>query len=287
MKPTYTKEERQAYMREETRKAMESVLEMVRSGQVGDAIAHHLMDVSPDAPCREWSPTNRMLLYLNKTADARGYRQWAEVGRHVAKGAKAFHIFVPRFVRVEKADTETGEEKEEQKLIGFMLAPVFRYEDTEGEPLPEYQAGPVPDFAEAATAWNIAIEYGPSTQGEYGFFSVKGREVIHLSSQDPDTLWHELGHAAHKRLLASQGKSMKPGQDVEQEIVAEWVAATIGRIVGRPTGETAWAVRYMEAYAGSQERLLGSLAGLAAVAEDCVLLIMDAAASVATIAQTA
>ena len=53
------------------------------------------------------------------------------MNRYVKKGAKAFHIFVPYIKAVE--DEETGEET--QVLKGFLSKPVFRYEDTEGEPL--------------------------------------------------------------------------------------------------------------------------------------------------------
>lgn len=286
MKATYTEEQRQAYMKDTARSAIDSILDMVKNGSIPDAIAHHIVDVAPDAPCRTWSAVNRMILYTNRTADARGYKQWAEVGRHVKKGAKAFHIFVPRFAPRPK-DAQDEEEQAEPKLVGFMLAPVFRYEDTEGQPLPDYEPAPLPEFSEAATAWGIRIEYGPSTQGEYGYLTARGSEVIHLSSKDPDTLWHELGHAAHRRILQRQGKDLVGGQQVEQEIVAEWVAATIGRMFGRPAGETGFAIRYMEQYAGSREKLVGHLAKLAQIAEECVALIMDAAASIGSEAKSA
>src|SRR4051794_40846156 len=39
-----------------------------------------------------WSLCNQLLVLLAGTADARGYRQWQEGGRHVKKGAKSIRI---------------------------------------------------------------------------------------------------------------------------------------------------------------------------------------------------
>ena len=51
-------------------------------------------------PCDRWSFTNKILMLIQGTADARGYRQWQEAGRHVKKGAHAIHILAPRLVTV-------------------------------------------------------------------------------------------------------------------------------------------------------------------------------------------
>ena len=278
--------EHDAQSAEETRKArvaaaMEEILSMAKAGQLPAEIAHHLVTADPSAPCHQWSMANRLIMRAAKTADARGYRQWQDVGRHVRKGAKAFHILAPRTITITETDPETGEEVKRPKLIGFLTVPVFRVEDTEGEPLPAYNPPPPPPLADVAKVWGIRLEYGPTSDGEYGYYSRTGGEVIHLSSQDPDTYWHEIGHAAHARLLAREGKTLVPGQQVDQEVVAELVAATIGRIEGRPVGETAWALRYMQGYSGSRERLVGDLMRLADTAEACVRLILDTAAQAA------
>jgi len=181
-----------------------------------------------------------------------------------------------------KADPETGEEKETKRCVGFLAVPVFRFEDTEGAPLPGYEPPPLPPLGQAVQTWGIRLEYGPSTRGEYGYLTAEGgRETIHLSSREPATLWHELGHAAHRRLLAAEGKALRGGQVPEQEIVAELVAATIARMQGEDPGKVAWCIRYMEAYAGSRARLVGEIARLADVAERCVRLIVEAAAQAA------
>jgi len=91
-------------------------------------------------------------MFMNDTEDARGFRQWQKVGRRVKKRAKAFYILTPvrkkvpvKVKREEERVNDNGEievvEIEEtilvDKLVGFKPVPVFRYEDTEGEPLPE------------------------------------------------------------------------------------------------------------------------------------------------------
>ena len=56
------------------------------------------------------------------------------------KGAKAMYILVPRLKKVE--DEDSGEE--DSVLIGFLAEPVFRIEDTDGEPLPECEPPQIP-----------------------------------------------------------------------------------------------------------------------------------------------
>lgn len=51
-------------------------------------------------PSDTWSFLNRLIMYMNGTSDARGYKQWQEVGRWIKKGAKAFYIIAPVFKKV-------------------------------------------------------------------------------------------------------------------------------------------------------------------------------------------
>src|SRR5574340_618277 len=68
-----------------------------------------------DIPSDKWSFLNRILMYLNNTEDARGFKQWKQVGRYVKKGSKAFYILAPMFKKV--IEEKTLEEK--QILSGF------------------------------------------------------------------------------------------------------------------------------------------------------------------------
>lgn len=83
-------------------------------------------------PCRKWSWRNQLLVALAGHTDARGFRQWQEVGRWVTKGEKSFQILAPVLKTVR--DDGTGEER--QVVVGFRGVPVFGLGQTDGKPLP-------------------------------------------------------------------------------------------------------------------------------------------------------
>ena len=101
-------------------------------------------------PSSKWSFSNQIIMILHGTEDARGFHQWKEVKRSVKGGARAFHILGPVIIKKTVIDKETGEEKEEKRLIGFKSIPVFRYEDTIGKPLEEYKPKELPPLMEVA-----------------------------------------------------------------------------------------------------------------------------------------
>jgi hypothetical protein len=57
------------------------------------------------------------------TSDARGYRQWQEVGRQVKKGEKSLPILVPIVRKRTTENRETDQEEETSYLAGFTSAP--------------------------------------------------------------------------------------------------------------------------------------------------------------------
>jgi len=67
------------------------ILEAFQAGNVPKALAPIFVRRKDDVPCRAWSWSNQLLTALAGHSDARGYRQWQAVGRHVRKGQKAFH----------------------------------------------------------------------------------------------------------------------------------------------------------------------------------------------------
>jgi hypothetical protein len=89
-------------------------------------------------PLVHWKSANPTL-YGGQTSDARTYHQWQEVSRFVKKGSSAFPIFAPI---TKKVKDETDPDKDKVLLLGFKLLPVFKIEDTDGEPLPEYDYTP-------------------------------------------------------------------------------------------------------------------------------------------------
>ena len=201
------------------------------------------------------------------TTDARTYNQWRKVGRFPIGSVKcagcrlvipskfvpehmkcsrcggslkrlAFHILAPVQIPVcPKCDRKPTEkdatvcpecgEKIALKLVGCRACPypMFAVEDTEGKPLPTYRPKKIPPLMEVAAKWGLAVRYETMGVG-YGAFS-KGNNTITLGTENENDFWHELGHAAHARI-----ERLKPGQDPEQEAVAELAAATLSRLYG-------------------------------------------------------
>lgn len=262
------------YDTEKTREALNRLLAMFANGDLPPAVARTLIrpQGGQGKPSDTWSLGNRLLMYLAGTEDARGFHQWQEAGRRVKKGAKAFHILAPCTVKkiVKVTDPETGEEREEERrvIVGFRFIPVFRYEDTEGKPLPEVKYDPPepPPLQEVAKAFGVQeIIYAPGDGGSYGFYSWSNGKKIVLHTHDVKTWFHELGHAIHHTFRPLQG-----GQMPEQEIVAEVFAATMCEIHGiRGYHQYSW--EYIRHYArdNPQEALKAVFRVLADV-EECL-----------------
>jgi antirestriction protein ArdC len=230
-------------MTEKVQVALTSIIEKFESGAVPEAIAFSIFPMA-DIPAAKWSLMNRVLLFIAGTEDARGFRQWEDVGRHVKRGAKAITILAPRFVR--KKSEETAEEKDKKKVLaGFLAVPVFRAEDTEGEPL-EYQRIELPDLPliEVAMSWGISVKAIPNNYRYWGYFS-RQRNEIAIATKEESVFFHELAHAAHQKLLGE----LKNGQDWKQEIVAELAAAVLCKIVGKTSDSLGNSYRYIETYA--------------------------------------
>lgn len=194
-------------------------------GDVPEAVAYCIFPI-PNIPSATWSMANRILMYTAGTYDARGIRQWREAGRRIKKSAKPFHIVVPRIVR-----QQNGDSKEGKVLVGFMVRPVFRIQDTVGETL-EYAAPEVPELPliERAKEWGIAVHALPGPYRFLGCFDQERKWIV-ITSPEENVFFHELSHAAHARVLGR----MKPGEDWKQEVVAELCAAALCLMVGKST----------------------------------------------------
>ena len=221
------------------KETLNGIIARFESGDVPEAIAYSMNPI-PNIPSAKWSMLNRMIMNMNGTYDARGIRQWNSVGRKVKRGAKAFYILVPRFV---KQENEHG--YEEETLAGFMARPVFRVQDTEGEPL-DYDFPELPELPliERAEEWGIAVHAIPGPYRFLGCF-YEERKWIVLASPEETVFFHELSHAAHARTLGS----LLPGEDWRQEIVAELSAAALCAIVGKSTKSLGNSYRYIADYA--------------------------------------
>lgn len=228
-------------MNEKVKNVLDTILEKFKNGEIPEAVAMASFPI-PDIPSAKWSFTNRTLMFLSGTGDARGFRQWKEANRWVKKGAKAIYILVPCFKK--EVDEETGEEKE--MLHFFKASPVFKMEDTEGEKL-DYDCLELPNLPlmDKALEWGISVKAVPGNYRYYGYYS-PGRQEIALATPEEKVFFHELAHAGHEKVKGN----LKSGQDPFQEIVAELSAQALCRLVGKTAEDSMGnSFRYIERYA--------------------------------------
>ena len=227
-------------MNEKVNAIIGKLLESFESGNVPEAISIAVLP-SLDVPCSKWSITNRLICLFEGTSDARGFRQWQEVGRYPKKGSKAIYILSPKHRKV--GDGKVEEEK--VVLTGFLTVPVFRVEDTEGKALEVLELEPQerPPLSAVAESWGINVRYQGFVGNAYGSYS-PGRKEITLATHDESVFFHELAHAAHEKV---KGK-LELGQDWKQEIVAELTAAVLMHLHGRRTND-GHSYRYIRSYA--------------------------------------
>jgi hypothetical protein len=177
--------------------------------------------------CRDWSWGNQLLVVLHGYGDARGFRQWQEVGRSVKKGEKAFYILGP--ITKKLRDEETGEQR--AIVIGFKGLPVFGLEQTEGRPLPsgdpdiEKWVESLPLLA-VARRWGLGVgTFDGKDGGCLGLYRKGG--AIELGVKNLSTWCHELVHAADDRT----GRFKELGQHWRSETVAELGGAVLLEIL--------------------------------------------------------
>ena len=173
--------------------------------------------------------------------DARGFRQWQQVGRSVKGGSKAFYIMVPRMTWRE---TEQGDE--EQIVSGFMAKPVFRYEDTAGKPIQSQTTTRTPGSAAHRKGQRMG-NLGQSDTWQLQLLRIflQTNAEIALATKEESVFFHELAHAAHSKVQTSTGK--RPLWS--KEIVAELSAAALCRIVGKTSKHLGNSYRYIKHYA--------------------------------------
>lgn len=197
-----------------------------------------------DIPCMKWSRLNRLLTYFSGTDDARGIRQWADAGRHIKKGSRAFHIFTP-MTRKEK-DGESGEETE--VLSGFRLTPVFRIEDTYGDELPyvtRLRSLDVDSLPLADVARKLGVEVRAAFCGHAAGSFTPSKKLITMNSGDAQVFLHELSHAVDHE-LGGYGK----GDYALGEVVAELSSAFLGSLYGIDV-DIAATREYIKGWAGA------------------------------------
>jgi len=220
---------------------LNAILEAFKNGDIPSKVALSSFPQAKDIPMHKWSFLNRTIVYVHNTMDARGFNQWREVKRSVKKGSKALYILVPLF---SKKKNDEGEEY--SVLFGYKSAPVFRIEDTEGEPM-DYERLQLPELPliERAEEWGISVRAIPKNLVYHGYFNEKKKEIC-LATKDECIFFHELAHCSHSKISCLKG-----GQDPLQEIIAELSAQALCRLAGK-SGDKYLGNHYLyiERYAG-------------------------------------
>ena len=160
---------------------------------------------------------------------------------------------------------ESSETEESYFCAGFVPVAVFAMEQTDGEPL-SYEKLELPElpFMEKAREWGIEVKPISFQGGYYGYYqSSGGQEKIRLATPHEKTFFHEISHAAHKRMKGY----LHGGQDARQEIVAELAAQTLAQLVGTEMESTLGnSYEYIKGYASRLNKDVGK-ACLSVVAE--------------------
>lgn len=212
--------------------AVDRLLEMFKTGKMPEAAAFHIIRRKKGEcykPSDCWSLGNQILQMCQGTDDARGFKQWLEVGRHVKKGCHAIHILAPLTRKIKAVNPKTGLEEEKVIVLGFRPLPVYRYEDTEGvelEGMPDYSPTTPPPFWNVAEKLGISIMYVPMMSNYLGQFNMAAN-TIKLCSQDAVVYFHELAHAVHNTFT-----DLRTCDTAVAEAVAEFSAAVMASIQG-------------------------------------------------------
>ena len=232
-------------------KAEEAAADILKAFESPNDLPRPLANVfvrrNDGAPCRKWSWRNQLIVALRGHKEARGFRQWEEVGRRVRKGEKAFRILSP----LAKKLVDAGADEEKVAVFGFRGTPVFGFHQTEGESLAEsgddiddwLKALPLRDVAEA---WGLSVERYNGQPGSYlGVY--KPRSGIALGVKNLSTWCHELVHAADDR----NGTMSK--NKVKKEIVAELGGAVLLKLLGHDhEADLGGCWEYVRRYAGDE-----------------------------------
>ncbi len=233
---------------EKAKECLGRIVDLFKAGNIPKALAVATIPSQPGIPSAKWSISNRVLQFIADTSDAREFRQWQKAGRKVSKGSKAFCILGPNTKAINETD-DNGKEVKKVIVIGFHAIPVFRAEDTDGEPLP-YEPATPPPLVDVAEQFGLSVSYQTFASKYYGYYQGGSKRIV-LASHEPKVFFHELAHAAHERI---EGK-LKGGQVPSQEIIAELTAATLAQMYC-PEANLGFSYDYVKSYAEKSKKTI-------------------------------
>jgi antirestriction protein ArdC len=215
--------------------AATQIVAAFQAGNLPQALAPIFVHRHDNLPMRKWSWHNQLLCIIGGCSDARGFRQWEEVGRHVKKGDRAGTFILCPCVRKETAADESGQRVERQRVYGFKAQAVFDVAQTDGAELPPAFAPQTAAWLanlplrEVAEFWGLSVDAYNGQRGKALGWYQHG-QAIALGVQNLATWAHELVHAADDRL----GQLTERGQHWRSETVAELGSATLLVAIGYP-----------------------------------------------------
>lgn len=201
-KKSLTPEERKA-RREEQRERINEAVEALRTD------SGFVRWIKTRRAINRFSFYNRLLIAVQKpdAVDVRTYNAWKKAGRQVKKGEKAIVIVRPVFIMVDVDDPDTGETKQERRLIGFSPLNEFDVSQTEGDPLPESpdpgrpdgdsHAWVIPHLVHFAEKRGYKVSFGDDLGSAAGLADLINKRIriadAPVNSQ-VSTLIHEIAH---------------------------------------------------------------------------------------------
>lgn len=240
---------------------IESIINQFKNGNLPNALSNVFVNRVDNIPSSAWSYSNRLIMAIRGTNDARGFKQWREAGRKVKKGSKAIHILAPCIGKRKDTDPDTGKEIEISFIYGFKSIPVFAIESTKiinpelwekhkGIDTEEEQRLRNLPFREVAEQWGLEVtSYNGKNHGALGYY--KHGIAIALGTQNLSTWAHELTHAADDKA----GNIVKAhGQVKSNEVVAELGGATLLKAIGDDiNADLGGAWQYILGYSNNDE----------------------------------
>ena len=208
-----------------------TLLEKFKTGDVHKSVSYILLK-NKNIPAQNYSLLNQMLVFIVfECTDARGYNDWKKVGRQVQKGSTYDALIrFPKFRKVERVNMMTGKKEEVREFFGTGWTKIFDISSTEGDAVPydEEQDKFIDELPliDVARAQGITVTTGHSRTAAASI-NIK-RKVVTMSVTDKQTWLHELMHFADSEV---QG-GLKGGQQVDQEIVAEFGSAVLASCLG-------------------------------------------------------
>lgn len=194
------------------------------SEKLEDAIIKTFLDPL-DVPQAKYSRRNRILLFLQGSEDARGSAAWKLLKRHPLDWSKQVFILMPSTKKIKDKSND------EDIIIttGFFFKGIYEYSNTYGAKIADYEKQKpkvMPPLFDVAQKWGIDVKYFNSdSDGSYGYFSENKNQIV-LKTENAYVFFHELAHAAHKKIDGV----LKNGQDPQQEAIAQLTSAVLCRM---------------------------------------------------------